>query len=140
MLVATSSLPVPLSPSSRTVESVGATFMIRLCSPRMAMLSPIISGKKCRASMRLRTEATWSKTLVNCSILSTDQSLRDFGAGVRLKAGSLLAFSTNCSTGRRMKRTTPNPAAKARMLRQMISQNTQVAGSALFSIPYLVRR
>ena len=140
MLVATSSLPVPLSPNSKTVESVGATFMIRLCSPRMAMLSPIISGKKCRASIRLRTDATWSKTFVNCSILSTDQSLRDFGAGARLKAGSLLAFSTNCSTGRRMKRTMPNPAAKARMLRQMISQNTQVAGSALFSIPYLVRR
>ena len=69
-LVATSSLPVPLSPRMSTVESVGATFMIRLSRPRMARLSPMISGKKCRASMRLSAEVTRSNTVVNCSILS----------------------------------------------------------------------
>jgi hypothetical protein len=52
------------------------------------MLSPTIPGKKWRASIRLRTEATWSKTLVKCSSLSTDHSLR-FRAGGAGEGGQL---------------------------------------------------
>ncbi len=110
MLVATNSLPVPLSPKTRTVESVGDTFLIKLNKPRIARLSPIILGKKWRASIRLSTEVTWSKTLVNCWILSTDQSfLRAFFAPE--KAGNLLASSINFSIGFKISRTSANPAA-----------------------------
>ena len=112
MLVATSSLPVPLSPRMRTVESVGATFMIRLSKPRMARLSPMISGKQCRASMWLRTEVTRSNTVVNCAILSIDQFFFDLGLATVLNAGSLLAFAKNSSTGRRINRTNVKPTEK----------------------------
>jgi len=139
-LVATSSLPVPLSPRMSTVESVGATFMIRLSRPRMARLSPMISGKKCRASMRLSAEVTRSKTVVNCSILSIDHSFFDLGLGVVLNAGSLLAFSKNSSTGRRINRTMAKPAAYARVPITTINQKTHVAGSDPWARLYLVIR
>ena len=97
----------------------------------------MISGKKCRASMRLSTEVTRSNTVVNCSILSTDQSFFDLGLAAVLNAGSLLAFSKNSSTGRSMNLTKAKPTAKDRMPMAMISQKTQVAGSAPWVEPVL---
>ena len=110
ILAATNSLPVPLSPKISTVESVGDTFLIKLSNPRIARLSPIIPGKKWRASMRLSTEVTWSKTLVNCWILSTDQSF--FTAFLApAKVGNLLASFTNFSIGFKISRTSKKPDA-----------------------------
>ncbi len=62
MLSAISSLPVPLSPVIKTVESVGAALIICVKILRMAAPGPIISGKSSRASTLPRILATLSNT------------------------------------------------------------------------------
>ncbi len=62
ILVAISSLPVPLSPRISTVASVGATFMICFKTPRMATLSPTILGNSWRASTLFNTSVIRLKT------------------------------------------------------------------------------
>jgi hypothetical protein len=65
---ATSSLPVPVSPSISTAQSVGPTFRMSLASSRILPLFPMMSGKKAPLSRKWSSVAAFlPRVLFSCA-------------------------------------------------------------------------